>query len=509
MNNTHKIILILLLSSQNILAQYTGNIPISDLNDEQVFTVEGIDENDWMGRSVSTAGDFNGDGIDDIVVGKPGGSNDRAYVIYGGSFQADNPINPNLIDGGNGFSVIGSPGTGISVSSAGDFNGDGIDDLLVAANYSLIGEDAIAYVLYGNTLPMLQTVNLNQLSSSEGIKFNRPMLNETPGFVVSQAGDFNNDGFDDIMIGSIWSDDGATDSGTTFVVYGTNTLALNPFNLDDINGSNGTAIYGAVIDDTSGFQLDGAGDFNGDMIDDILISAAGAADDYKGHVFLIYGSQFPTYPIQLSTINGSNGTKFVGTETDDFAGIGLSGNIDFNADGLKDIIIGAPYARDDFGSNVGRAYVIYGSETPLAAIYNLGDLDINTGVIINGFNPSGFAGKSVASVGDFNGDRIDDLVVGAGAFNDTGWAYLIYGRVNPPAQIDAFPLVDAGFLLRGGSDDRFGDDVSAAGDFNNDGIADVIIGAWTRTVGITSDVGKAYVIYGNDTIFKADFQANE
>ncbi|MGJ8664665.1 MAG: integrin alpha, partial [Marinicella sp.] len=469
-----KILLILSICySPFILAQYTGNIPLSSLTDEQVFTIEGIEELDWMGRSVNPAGDFNGDGIDDIVVGSPGNDHGRAYVIYGSSSQPINPINPNQINGGNGFALSGSPGTGMTVSSAGDFNGDGIDDVLIGANYTTI-DDAIAYVLFGNTSPMLKIVNLNLISPSEGIKFNRPSLNDTPGFTVSSAGDFNDDGFDDILIGSMWSDDGASNSGTTYVVYGDNSLALNPINLDDMDGNNGIAIYGADTEDVSGFELNGAGDFNGDQIDDILISTNGAQDDYKGHVYLIYGSENPIHPILLADINGINGTKFIGERNDDFAGTGIAGNFDFNADGLKDIIIGAPEAIDGFSSDVGRAYVVFGSSSPLTANYSLGDIDINTGVIINGIQANGKAGKAVAAIGDFNGDKVDDLIVGAGPTGDTGWGYFIYGSPNPPAQIDAFPLGPGGFLLNHGLS-RFGASVSSAGDFNNDGIHDVII----------------------------------
>ncbi len=499
----------LTLVSAVVNAQFSGTFDIHQMAPNQGLTIEAEDEFTFLGRSISAIGDFNHDGFNDIVVSGTGGSTAAAYVIYGGSFQPDNPLNITQLNGGNGFALTGNPGTGVSVSHAGDFNGDGVDDLLVAANFTIDADmdNAIAYVLFGNNAPMLKTVDLNQMAPTEGIKFNRPILNETPNFRVSGAGDFNGDGFDDIMIGSPWSDDLVMNGGAVYVVYGNNSIATSAINLDDINGSNGFAVVGHLPDDPVGFNLAAAGNFNDDQFDDVLIAVSASDDGFKGYTYLLFGQATTTHPMSLTTLDGSNGVRFIGDRIDEQAGNGLGGGFDFNHDGIQDILIGAPFGSV-LTSRSGLSYLIFGTTNNMPANFLLSDVDGNNGVIIDGLNANGKAGDAVAGIGDFNGDLIDDVIMG-GPESNGGWSYVIYGTNTPPPVISTFPLLpDDGFRIRGTTgDNRLGSAVAGAGDFNGDGLADALIGANRNSVDLVDDVGTVYVLYGDDTLFKSGLEA--
>ena len=231
---------------------------------EGVVIRGGYNENSLVGQGVSAAGDVNGDGFDDVIVGAINDdyeSGGQAYVIFGTNSGFASPdangqqvLDVTTLDQSQGFVIQGDPtdGVGRSVSSAGDVNGDGFDDLIIGApeagydgSNSFSGK---AYVVFGTDAGFgtdvngRQVLDLTSLDSSEGFVIS----GDTPdsaGGSVSGAGDVNDDGFDDVIVGARLGNDGGTQAGQAYVVFG----SADP---SDINGDTG-----GVQDDPEGAIL--------------------------------------------------------------------------------------------------------------------------------------------------------------------------------------------------------------------------------------------------------------
>src|ERR671933_819813 len=188
---------------------------LSTLNGSNGFAINGIAAYDQSGFSVSSAGDVNGDGIDDLIIGArgadPNGINEagQSYVVFGSNSGFGAGLDLSTLNGSNGFAINGI-GTfdqsGLSVSSAGDVNGDGIDDLIIGA----FGADpnglpfaGQSYVVFGSNSGFGAGLDLSTLDGSNGFAINGIVANDYSGFSVSSAGDVNGDGFDDLIIGAI------------------------------------------------------------------------------------------------------------------------------------------------------------------------------------------------------------------------------------------------------------------------------------------------------------------
>ncbi len=257
------------------------------------FVFNGENASDQSGYSVSGAGDVNGDGKDDIIIGAPfadpNGSNNggRSYVIYGGSvttptFNLSDITNG---DGSKGFTLNGGENgydrAGFSVSRAGDVNGDGKDDLIIGADLvdSNGNDSGRSYVIYGGsvTTPTLNLSDITNGDGSKGFTLNGENGFDQSGVSVSRAGDVNGDGKDDLIIGAPFADPNASiSSGKSYLVYG-GAITTASFNLSTLNGTNGFVLNGEVADDVSGLSVSSAGDVNGDGKDDIIIGALSQA----------------------------------------------------------------------------------------------------------------------------------------------------------------------------------------------------------------------------------------
>jgi hypothetical protein len=483
---------------------FSANFDLSSLNGSNGFVING-NANDFFGASVSNAGDVNNDDIDDLIIGAYNAASGagQSYVVFGttNGFDAIN----NLSDlGSNGFVINGINGndvSGYSVSAAGDVNDDDIADLIIGAPFALSGAGQ-SYVVFGSSNGFGESLDLSNLDPSQGFAINGINDTDSSATSVSAAGDINNDGADDLLVG-------APGAGQTYVIFGTPKPQPEPepeqqpqpqpqviFNLSDLNGSNGFTLNGNASD-SSGNSVSNAGDINGDNIDDLIIGAPGAGKSY-----VVFGSTngFNT-SLNLSDLNGSNGFTINGSSSDS-SGTSVSNAGDINNDGIGDLIIGASGAA----LGAGQSYVVFGSRNSFNANLGLSLLDGSNGFVINGINGrnsdgiSDSSGTSVSNAGDINGDNIDDLIIGApSAVSGGGQSYVVFGSSSAfSASLNLSDLNGSnGFAINGNSTDSSGNSVSSAGDVNRDGIGDLIIGA--------QGTGKSYVVFGSTTAFSANF----
>jgi hypothetical protein len=396
---------------------------LSSLNGTNGFVLNGLIENVWADSPVSAAGDVNGDGIGDIIIGAPGASSGVTYVVFGSKSAWPSSFDLASLNGINGFVLNGSSVVGAvssAVSSAGDVNGDGIGDILVGAP---LGNSfpGVTYVVFGSKSAFPSSISLGSLNGTNGFTLIGENVNDLSGCAVSSAGDFNGDGIGDILIGALNAGDG--NLGKAYVVFGSISAWPSSFNLTSLNGNNGFSFVGQSSDDGCGGSVAAAGDVNGDGVGDILIGCSGI-NSYAVKTYVVFGStsMFPSslYP---GSLNGTNGFALVGENSNNYSGSAVATAGDFNNDGFGDVIVG------DFGvnSDTGRSYVVFGSDAAWPSSLNLASLNGANGFIINGENSGDFSGISL-SAGDVNGDNFTDLIIGAsGANSYAGKSYVVFG----------------------------------------------------------------------------------
>jgi Ca2+-binding RTX toxin-like protein len=489
-------------------------IDLTGLTVSQGFIIQGDAAGDEAGRSVSSAGDVNGDGLGDLIVGAPtndnGGANaGEAYVIFGKSSGLTN-IDLTSLTASQGFKIQGDAAgdyAGWSVSSAGDVNGDGFDDLIVGA---IFGDDGgtnsgEAYVIFGKS-GGFTNIDLTSLTAEQGFIIQGDTAGDQAGRAVSSAGDINGDGFDDLVVGAIFGDDGGTDAGEAYVIFGkANFFALAPvIDLTTFNSSQGFIIQGDTNYDVAGHSVSSAGDINGDGFDDLIVGAPGLniAGTDAGEAYVIFGKSGGFTDIDLTSLTAAEGFIIQGNTAYDRVGASVASAGDINGDGFDDLIVGAPFG-DAGGTNAGEAYVIFGKSGGFTDI-DLTSLTASQGFIIQGDTDGDQAGFSVSSAGDVNGDGFDDLIVGASRGSNggqyAGEAYVILGKSSGFTDIDLTSFTPAeGFIIQGGPGfDQAGSSVSSAGDVNGDGFDDLIVGAPTNDDG-GGNAGAAYVIFGGSS----------
>ncbi|WGM37741.1 calcium-binding protein [Caulobacter sp. NIBR1757] len=503
---------------------FPADLNVSTLNGTNGFRISGevltYASAGATGNAISAAGDINGDGIADLIIGTPvASSNDfqsgAAWVLFGrntavaGGFAST--VDLTTLNGADGFQINGvgaQTGGGSTVSAAGDVNGDGFDDLLFTA-YRTATNGALSgttYVVFGRDTAVSGTfaanLELSSLNGTNGFRIQGAAAGEYSGFAASAAGDINHDGIDDLLIGALSSDVAGDNTGAAYVVYGKNTAVSGAFaadvQLSGLNGANGFRMTGVNAQDAAGVSVAAAGDINGDGIDDLVIGAHASDNggDYSGSTYVVFGRNTAVSgafaaSFSLSSLNGANGFRLDGLERD-YSGRSVSAAGDVNGDGIDDLLIGA-YRSDATAAYAGGAYLLFGRTTGFAAAISLGSLDGTTGVQINGeFGGDNF-GIDV-SAGDVNGDGLSDLIIGAGYADpngaNSGAAYVIFGQqgafVGTPADQTYSGGAGADSLAGLGGKDTLsglgGDDILDGGADNDvlyggDGADDLIGGA--------------------------------
>lgn len=480
--------------------QFPANIIVPSLNGKSGFSITGIASTDQSGFSVSSAGDVNGDGFTDIIIGAPEAStlDGTSYVVFGkNGLGTSGTISLSSLQGNNGFSIVGAVlgNSGYSVSSAGDINADGIDDILIGAPYAFADQGAV-YVVFGKVgIANTGKFSLSNINGNNGFVITGFPPVTQGGWSISGIGDINADGIADIIIGApyIYSSGGYVGtSGICYVLFGGAGIGSSgAFSVSHLNGNNGFNITGISTNDAAGATVSGAGDVNGDGVADLVIGAPFALSQ-TGSSYVIFGKNgiASSGTISLSKLNGNNGFVISGFHTASSGGWSVSGIGDVNADGVADLIVGAPCFSPCTGG--GMSYVIFGmSGLGSSGILNLSNLNGSNGFSITGSYAGEQVGSFVTGAGDINGDKITDFVV----ISVTGENYVVLGKVG----IGSGGTLSLSTLTGSNGFSVYVDgSVAGAGDFNKDGISDLLFGNPTASPA-GKNSGISYVIFGEKT----------
>ncbi|MGE0256480.1 MAG: beta strand repeat-containing protein [Alphaproteobacteria bacterium] len=359
------------------------------------------------------------------------------------------------------------------------------------------------------------------------------------GWSVANVGDVNGDGIDDVLIGAPGATVGTTfGAGEVYLVFGVTGGFVEPFDLHTLDGSNGLIIRNAGLnfDAAFGTSVSGLGDINGDNIDDFIIGAPGEDANgpfsFTGAAYIVYGRDADANPnggagggetefgasggvLDLASMTSTTGVKIVNSNFGFGEQLGSAVSLlgDVSGDGIDDFLVGA----SGVGGATGEAYVIYGVSGGFgSATFDLSALDASSGLVFHAeqlaFGAEDHLGSALRSAGDFDGDGIGDMILGAyglnsifelpGAanWNKEGLAYVVFGQnggYGGAGDLDLLESAGMGLVIRGSNPgDNFGWSVSGIGDFNGDGFDDIVIGAPGADPDGNSGAGSAYVIYG-------------
>ncbi len=454
-----------------------GDMSVGDF---AIGSLLGADTSDRFGYSLASAGDLDGDGAADLLVGAPYNDDEASnagavYLFSGVDIDGEETTSTAavLITGASG-----SDRAGESVDGGGDFNGDGTPDVLIGAPY----DDTTA--TNGGTAALLSGDGLSgtlTIAEADAL-FSGSSNNDYAGTDVAFIGDVNGDGYDDVLVGAPYSDEGASNGGLAALILGSAAPS-------DLDLSSADATWSGVsANDYAGQTVAGVGDVNSDGLADFSIGAYGqdGGGTSSGAIYIVYGSTSLSGDASLADV-----VDVLGDSAGDAAGTAIAGLGDIDDDGDDDILVGA-YG---YSSGSGAAFLLGGrsSSWPAALIGTEGY----------------FAGGTAGRVGW----GLDSM-----ALSDTEQAVVLgaYGNSKGASAGGAVYISDISSLRSEalGPDDAWGmiigEDSSGylgyavvSDDFDGDGHDDVVAGAYGADGDATAS-GVVWLVTGRPTYPDAD-----
>lgn len=392
---------------------------------------------DGIGRSVSSTGDVNGDGISDFITGAFGDQSlvppGACYVFFGHRGPWITPFSMADLNGVNGGKFMGENAgdrCGLTVSIVGDVNGDKIDDFIIGADGSN-SDTGASYLVFGHTGSWMTPFSLSKLNGTDGVKFLGETGGDKSGSAISGAGDVNGDGFSDILICSTRNNGKPV---AAYLIFGHANPWSTPFSLSILNGVNGVKFLSENSNNSNDGNVAGIGDVNNDGISDFAIGA-----NYNGvqATYVVFGHKSTwSTPVNLSSLNGVNGAKFLGggAYTNSISGVG-----DINGDNINDLVIGA------FNSD----YLVFGHSGVWITPFNLDDSNGIASTKFLGHKDVRYSGSDVSGVGDVNKDGVNDCIMVTSSYpGESVASYIVFGDRRGQLLTNApFTIVEGGSIL--------------------------------------------------------------
>jgi hypothetical protein len=465
----------------------------------------------------SSAGDVNGDGLDDLAVASGAAGDKGVYVLFS-SPNGKGARSIGTLQSSDGYKIQFDPTlspNAIAFANVGDQNGDGIPDLMIRTTPTDTFFGFIrTFIVYGvpdpTTLPLCagsavtRCLDLGSLTDDQGYVLrgsgtfiSSPEL-AIGGRGVNTAGDFDGDGVQDFMFLG-----GTFGAETAYLVRGgerTGTTVIETMPADEMLRFDG------VAGSTFGTSVTPVGDVNGDGFDDVFVGAFNAGGGYA-----LYGHELTSSPFDMSTFTADDGLAVAAPV---LQGVGVANLGDLNGDGRPDL--GASILEGIGDDSSWLVSVLYGPEQPTPDPLITGDdLVPGTGYVINNGGEAAFLGSGggfLQKIDDLNNDGVPDMIAGGpqtgveGA-SAAGAAYVLFGQNPAPSeQLGVGPelIPDLGVAMVGSAaGDRAGSSVATIGDLDGDGLADVAVGAHNADHNGLSNSGSVYIVPGRALIAQA------
>jgi hypothetical protein len=439
----------------------TCDATLADL-DGQIY---GATAGEHLGGKVASVGDIDGDEVADFAVS----SSDAVYIFDG----ATSWVGQNTTDDASAVLTGGSGGM-----SSGDIDGDGNEDLFIGAselddNGSSAGG---GYIVYG---PLSGAVDL---TTSADVALLGDASGDVAGAHVLVLGDVNSDGSDDMLITASGDDTNGTDSGAAYLVYGSTS------------GGDLSAVAAATYTSDSTKDFFGrfaavVGDVDADGSQDVMINAYREDRIIEGNTELNVGATYllTDFTTGAQDISTAAAATIYGETALDQTGAVLSAAGDVDGDGYDDVLLSSWYADPSGRTNAGEAYLMLG---PISGEVSVSDAQAR----FPGVAAGDAAGRSLAGLGDINGDSAGDIAVGAKLADegglDAGSAYVVLGPLSGTIDLGLSDTVFTGEA----AGDRAGMSITRVADQNGGGQDDFMVGA-TMNSTEASESGAAYLIF--------------